>query len=93
MASFSDIKIRWDTRMCTVDGEPGYFHTWEQWSKPVEESNLRGGAPAGVMSTVFGIVEFADGIQRVDPSSIKFCDEEHESLVAWKELLEEKEKE
>ena len=93
MASFSDIKIRWETRMCTVNGEPGYFHTWEQWSKPVDESILIGGAPAGVISTVFGIVESADGIHRIDPTNIKFCDEEHESLVAWKKFLEEKEKE
>lgn len=92
MASFSGIKIRWETRMCTVNGEPGYFHTWEQWSKPVDESILIGGAPAGVISTVFGIVEFADGIQRVDPANIKFCDEEHGSLVAWKEFLEGKDK-
>jgi hypothetical protein len=34
-----------------------------------------GGAPAGVFSKVFGIVEFADRVVRVDPTDIKFCDD------------------
>lgn len=74
--------IKWETRMCTVDGENGYFHTWEQYSMPVEASILRGGAPAGVISKIHGIVEFEDGLRRVDPAKIKFCDEEHATLCA-----------
>ena len=66
--------------MCTVNGQTGYFHTWETYSKPLEASPLRGGAPAGVFSKVFGIVEFKDGVRRVDPTDIKFCDEENASL-------------
>lgn len=31
-------------------------------------------------SKVFGIVEFEDGVRRVGPSSIKFCDEENAIL-------------
>lgn len=73
-------KIEWHTRMCTVRGKVGYFHTWEMYSKPLEASPLRGGAPAGVFSKVFGIVEFEDGVKRVDPTDIKFCDEENASL-------------
>ena len=73
-------KIEWHTRMCTVNGKVGYFHTWETYSKPLEASPLRGGAPAGVFSKVFGIVEFEDGVKRVDPTDIKFCDEENASL-------------
>ena len=25
-------EIRWETRLCEVDGELGYFHCWEHWS-------------------------------------------------------------
>ena len=75
MAKFTDLKIHWETRDCIVDGRPGYFHTWEQYSQPV------GGPPAGVVSHVFGIVEFEEGIERVEPTLIHFCDEEHEFLA------------
>lgn len=36
----------------------------------------------GVISYVSGIVEFEDGVRRVDPTEIKFCDEEHADLCA-----------
>ena len=36
----------------------------------------------GIISYVSGIVEFEDGIRRVDPTEIKFCDEEHADLCA-----------
>ena len=36
----------------------------------------------GVISYVSGIVEFEDGVRRVDPTEIKFCDEEHANLCA-----------
>ncbi len=68
---FNDIEVRWETRLCTVDGETGYFHTWEHFSK------------SGVMSIVSGIVEFEDGVRRVDPTQIKFCDEQNEILRAF----------
>lgn len=61
----------------------GHFHTWEQYSKPVPASPLVGGEPAGVYSIVHGIVEFEDGVRRVDPTKIKFCDEEHEMLSVF----------
>ena len=90
------MNIQWHTRACTVNGEYGYFHTWEQYSKPLPASDLVGGAPAGVFSKVFGIVEFADGVRRVDPTYIHFCDEENDSLK-WmnehREEIEEKPKE
>ena len=85
-----DFKIRWETRYCTVDGEPAYFHTWEQWSNPVPASNLTDSAPAGIMSMVFGIVEFSDGVRRVDPVKIKFCDEENVILNTFKRYMEER---
>lgn len=71
------------TRYCTVDGRPGYFHTWEQYSEPVAPSLLIGGHPGGVIAQVFGIVEFSDGIQRVQPYKIKFTDEESAALAEF----------
>lgn len=80
MAGFNNIKICWETRLCKVDGELGYFHTWEQYSRPIGASPMVGGPPAGVFSCLYGIVEFEDRIQRVDPTKIQFCDEDHSGL-------------
>lgn len=71
-----DIEVKPETRLCKVGEEYGYFHTWEQYSVPVPESPLIGGAPAGVVAQVFGIVEFSDGVRRVQPYEIIFCDEQ-----------------
>ena len=81
MATLSDITIGPERRLCTVDGELGYFHCWEHFSQPIGASPFVGGAPAGVVSKVYGIVEFADGIRHVEPSTIKFCDEANAYLV------------
>lgn len=35
-------EIRWETRLCEVDGELGYFHCWEHWSNVIDASPLRG---------------------------------------------------
>lgn len=67
-------------RLCEVNGKLGYFHTWEHYSKPIEANPLVGGAPAGVISLVFGIVEFSDGVKRVYPYEIKFRDEINQKL-------------
>lgn len=45
-------------------------------------SRLRGRHHAGQIGQVYGIVEFKDGVRRVDPVSIKFCDEENAALCA-----------
>lgn len=45
-----------------------------------------GEAPAGVFSKMFGIVEFSDGVRRVDPSEIVFCDEENEILSEMEKM-------
>lgn len=76
------MNVEFPTRLCEVNGKLGYFHRWEQWSKVVDASPLRGGHPGGQNGQVFGIVEFEDGVRRVGPSSIKFCDEENASLCA-----------
>ena len=92
MAKSIDFKIKWDTRICEVGDRIGFFHTWEQWSKPVSESPIAGGPPAGVISMIFGIVEFPEGVERVDPSQIKFVDEEHDVLCQlWKAEVERRE--
>lgn len=85
-----NIEVHFETRLCKVNDMFGYFQTWEYYSKPLPESPLRGGAPAGVFSKVFGIVEFPDGVKRVDPTDIQFCDETHESICMWNKVTEEK---
>lgn len=74
------MKIEWETRLCEVNGELGYFHCWEHYSKPVPASIMAGGPPAGVISRVYGIVEFKDRVGRVEPHHIKFCDEQNAVL-------------
>lgn len=64
-------EVQAERRYCKVYGQFGYFHCWEHYSKPV---------PAGVISQVFGIVEFDDGVRRIEPFDITFCDEENEHL-------------
>lgn len=77
-------EIRWETRLCEVDGELGYFHCWEHWSNVIDASPLRGGGhPGGQIRQVYGIVEFKDGVRRIDPAKIKFCDDENAILV-WR---------
>lgn len=80
-----EITITQERRLCTVNEETGYFHTWEQHSKPIDPSPMLGGHPGGVVSQLFGIVEFEDGVRRVDPTEIKFCDEENAMLSLYKD--------
>lgn len=88
MANYNpNFTVSWELRLCEADGELGYFHTWEHYSKPMEASPLVGGAPAGVYSQVFGIVEFPSGVKRIEPFRIKFCDEENAILGKMNEHL------
>ena len=48
----------------------------------VDASPLRGGHPGGQIGQVYGIVEFKDGVRRIDPAKIKFCDDENAILSA-----------
>ena len=82
MAMLSNIRIEPELRLCTVKGELGFFHCWEHYSRPVAASPLICGEPAGIHSEVFGIVEFTDGIRRISPPLIMFCDEKNEILNA-----------
>ncbi len=79
----SGFTIAYERRLCEVNGKIGYFHCWEHFSKPVPAGLTIGSAPAGIISGVFGIVELTDGVHRVDPTDIKFCDEEYSDLCGW----------
>lgn len=75
-----EIPITHPTRLCKVGEEYGYFHMWEQYSQPVPASPLKGSFPAGVASHINAIVEFKDGVRRIDPNRLQFVDEENEAL-------------
>ena len=76
MATLSDI---------TVKKELGYFHCGEQYCDVIAPGLTIGSHPGGQYSRVFGIVEFEDRIERVDPSDIQFVDEDHTFLHIQKE--------
>lgn len=83
----ASINIKQETRLCTVNGESGYFHHWGYYySKyPLEVG------PIEIPSGVYGIVEFADRVERVDPTNIKFCDEENAILNEMVKYIKENE--
>ena len=85
MAS-TEFKITQELRLCEVKGEIGYFHCWEHWANVVGASAMRGGHPGGQVAQVYGLVEFTDGVRRVEPFRIKFCDETNEILKDFNEM-------
>lgn len=93
MASLSDITVKKELRLCKVRGEYGYFHCWEQYGDVIFPGIAVGSHPGGQYSRVFGIVEFYDRIERVDPSKIQFVDETHDYLHEYSKMIMEKEKE
>lgn len=78
---FPNIEIEYKTRSCTVGGESGYFHCWEQYADVIAPGSQQGGQ----FSRVYGIVEFTDRVERVEPFRIKFTDEENAFLSMIKE--------
>ena len=87
-----EIIIQPERRLCTVNGETGYFHCWEYWTDVVNASPLRGGHPAGQVSELHGIVEFEDRVERVAPPLIRFCDEENSMLALLNKKYKENKK-
>ena len=83
--NFLNIEIEYKTRSCTVDGESGYFHCWEQYADVIAPGLTIGSQQGGQFSRVYGIVEFADRVERVEPFRIKFTDEENAFLSIMKE--------
>lgn len=86
MAKLNDIAVKHELRLCKVGDELGCFHTWEQWANVVDASPMVGGHPGGQVSYVMGIVEFDNGVRRVDPVKIKFCDETNAILKDFNEM-------
>ena len=86
MAKLNDITVKHELRLCKVMDELGYFHCWEQWANVVDASPLRGGHPGGQVGQVYGIVEFSDGVRRIEPTKIKFTDEDN----MWLSMIEKK---
>lgn len=80
MATLSDITVKKELRLCKIDEELGYFHCWEQYGDIILPGIMVGSNPGGQYSRVFGIVEFYDRIERVDPTKIQFIDETHNYL-------------
>lgn len=66
-----EVEAKQERRLCTVRGDHGYFHIWENYTNSYGQSG------------VYGLVEFEDGVRRVDPACIKFCDEENEMLSVF----------
>lgn len=64
-------------RTCKFKGKNYLFHCFEQYANVVGASALVGGHPAGQISQVFALIEDESGnIKRVDPTEIKFTDNE-----------------
>ena len=66
-----EVEIKQERRLCIVRGDHGYFHTWEHYTNSCGQSG------------VYGLVEFDDGVRRVEPMCIKFCDEENKMLSVF----------
>lgn len=89
MASFSDITIKKELRLCKVGKELGYFHCREQYDDVISPGLTVGSHPGGQYSRVFGIIEFDDRIERVNPTKIQFVDEIHSYLKAVENVYKE----
>lgn len=64
-------------RTCRYENENHLFHGFENYSTVIGESIAVGGHPAGQISQVFALIEDGNGnIKRVDPTKIKFTDNE-----------------
>ncbi|CAK7008056.1 MAG: hypothetical protein EUB_01580 [Eubacterium sp.] len=85
-------KITPNIRFCRVGKRIGVFHTWEQYSDLFEASPLIGGAPAGCIAHVLGIVEFSTGVERVEPYRIKFEDDLNNYLCSYQKRIDDEEK-
>lgn len=91
MASLNDIMVKKELRLCKVGGELGYFHCWEQYGDVIFPGLTVSSNPGGQYSRVFGIVEFYDQIERVDPTKIQFVDAIHNFLRAYSKTNDRKE--
>ena len=88
-------EIEYVTRLCKVNKgrtvKFGYFHCWEHYAHVIAPGLTVGSHPGGQYGRVYGIVEFEDGVERVNPSNIKFVDEQNAYLTKLNELSRERE--
>lgn len=80
----TDFTIKPERRLCTVNGECGYFHCWE-WFLASHGDIIRS-------SEIVAIIEFEDRVARIYPWEVKFVDEENQQLH-WMNEHEKKRKE
>lgn len=78
--TLGEFQFTMPTRGCKVGDELGYFHCWEWYATVVSPGLTVGSHPGGQLSQIYGIVEFADRVERVEPTKIKFIDEESAAL-------------
>lgn len=88
----TDFTIKPERRLCTVNGEYGYFHCWEHYMEPLPPTATMDGHRGGQYSCVRGVVETESGMRLVHPGAIQFVDEENHELH-WMNEHERKRKE
>lgn len=101
MVALSNITVKKERRLCKVNNEIGYFHCWEQYNDVIAPgitvgSNndviapgiTVGSHPGGQYSRMFGIVEFYDRTERIEPFKIHFVDEINNNLRSYKTVAE-----
>lgn len=81
----TDITIKPERRLCVVNGEYGYFHSWTL--RP-----LRYLKKVGCTSETVAIIEFEDRVACIYPWEVQFVDEENQQLH-WMNEHEKKRKE
>ncbi len=63
-------------RPCLVKGEKALFHQWASRSEIIPPSVALGGHNGGVVSRVFGLIEYDDGkMAEVYPENIQFVND------------------
>ncbi len=68
-------KMLIELRPCIVDDHKALFHGWTEKEYVVEASPLIGGAHAGQIKYLYGVVEYEDGtVHMCVPSQIQFVD-------------------
>ncbi len=65
-----------ELRPCIVDDHKALFHGWTEKEYVVEASLMIGGAPAGQIKYLYGVVEYEDGtVHMCVPTQIRFADD------------------
>lgn len=81
----TDFTFKPERRLCTVNGEYGYFHSWAL--RPLAYLKK-----VGYTSEVIAIIEFEDRVACIYPWEVKFVDEENQ-MLHWMNDHERKRKE